>query len=273
MHLLIDSDSLLYKAGFVCNQPDQENLACWQLDVLMKDILETTGADTYQCYLSGGANFRYDIYPLYKGNRVDMVRPIHLQALRQHLVEKWGATITDGIEADDAVVIAQYAGAGDTAIAHIDKDIDMAAGKHYNFTKKIWYDVSEQEGMRWFFHQLILGDKADNIPGFDGKMRPAYPKKFQGHCDFINESDNYDEMLAHVMTMYGDWDKFNTSAGCLWMLRKEDDDWTQWQNKELVEELKREFTTEDYGQQDDSTVSLGLPCEQLLVVGRLNTDV
>ena len=258
MHLLIDSDSLLYQAGFVCNEPDQERLACWQLDGIVKQILEETGASTYQCYLSGGENFRYKIYPAYKGNRVDMVRPIHLQALRQHLVEEWGATITDGIEADDAVVTAQYQGAGDTVMVHQDKDLDQGPGKHYNYRKKIWYDVSEQEGMRWFFHQLILGDKADNIPGFDGLMRPKYPKKFQQHCDFINESDNYDEMLAHVMTMYGDWNKFNTSAGCLWMLRKDDDDWTQWQNKELVEELKREFTTEDFGQLEDSTALFDL---------------
>lgn len=253
MHLLLDSDSLLYQAGFVCNAPDQERLACWQLDVIVKEILEATAVDTYQCYLSGGDNFRYKIDPNYKGNRVDMVRPLHLQALRQHLVEQWGATITDGIEADDAVVTAQYQGDGDTVIGHLDKDLDQAAGKHYNFRKKIWYDVSEQQGMRWFFHQLILGDKADNILGFDGKMRPKYPQFLYQHRDFIDESNDYDEMLAHVVTMYGDWERFNKSAGCLWMLRKEDDTWEDWQNQELIQELKKEYgnSTEDSGQPVD----------------------
>lgn len=255
MHLLIDSDSLLYKAGFVCNQPDQEKLACWQLDVLMKDILETTGTDTYQCYLSGGANFRYTIYPDYKGNRVDMVRPIHLQALRQHLVEEWGATITDGIEADDAVSIAQYNALDEVAVAHIDKDIDMVSGRHYNFNKKTWYDVSDEQGMRWFFHQLVLGDKADNIPGFDGKMRPTYPKKFLQHKDVV-DNDPLDVVLAHVAHMYGDWDTFNRSAGCLWLLRNDEDDWTQWHDKELVGELKHELRSmEEHGQEDDSILS------------------
>lgn len=258
MHLLIDSDSLLYKAGFVCNQPDQENLACWQLDVLMKDILETTATDTYQCYLSGGENFRYKIAPDYKGNRVDMVRPIHLQALRQHLVEKWGATITDGIEADDAVSIAQYNALDETAIAHIDKDIDMVSGRHYNFNKKYWYDVGIEQGMRWFFHQLVLGDKADNIPGFDGKMRPKYPKFLEQHQEFVDNA-SLDEVLVHVVTMYGDWEKFNKSAGCLWLLRNEGDDWTQWQNKEILDELKLEYSASlsehsmgEIGQQEDS---------------------
>jgi hypothetical protein len=31
--------------------------------------------------------------------------------------------------------------------------------------------VSPLEGLRNFYFQLIMGDKTDNIPGYDGKMR------------------------------------------------------------------------------------------------------
>lgn len=260
MHLLIDSDSLLYKAGFVCNEPGQENLACWQLDVLMQDILDTTQCSSHQCYISGSKNYRYDIYPEYKGNRKDMARPIHLGVLKEHIISKWGATVTDGIEADDAVGIAQCIALDETCIAHIDKDIDMIPGNHYNFNKREFYVVSNEQGMRHFYKQLLLGDRADNIPSFDGIMRATVPKKLQHHYDFLMEADN-DEALAHIALMYPSWTKFNISASCLWIQREEDDTWQKHQNPELLAELEQSLT-EDDGPEGGMNHSFVQPYEQ-----------
>lgn len=246
MHLLIDSDSLVYAAGFVANEEGQEALACYQANESIKRILQETQCDTYQLYLSGSNNFRYKIYPEYKANRVDMKRPIHLQTIREHLVGEWGATVTDGIEADDAVVIAQYSSKDsgeDTCISHVDKDIDQAAGKHYNPTKKLFYDVSDEQGMRHFYYQLIMGDRADNIPGYDGKMRNKVPKFLYEHVDALQWCSSNEDLLRQVSDIWGCWDdevrwkQFNQAAHCLWMQRKEEDDWRNYLNDNLMGEL------------------------------------
>ncbi len=265
IHLLIDADSLCYKAGFVCNQEDQERLACWQVGQIVNDIVKDTNCETYKVYLSGSGNFRYSFYPEYKGNRVNMVRPIHLQAMREFLVTEFGATVSDGTEADDELGIAQctaimqphWADQPPTAIAAIDKDLDMIPGLHYNYNKKTWNEVGDLDAMRWFFYQLIMGDRADNIPGFDGKMRNSpVPKFLQRHVDYLYETDDYDEMLTHVFCMYNDdWDRFNLSARCLWIWRKEQDNWQDWQNPETLAFLQDEVITTDFGPKDDSTPS------------------
>ncbi len=259
MHLLIDSDSLCYAAGFVANEEGQEALACYQVSESIKRILQDTQCDTYQLYLSGSNNFRYNIYPEYKGNRVDMKRPVHLQALREYLVAEWGATVTDGNEADDAVVIAQYSGDGDTAIAHIDKDIGMAEGRHYNFVKKTWYDVSSEQAMRHFYWQLIMGDRSDNIPGYDGKMRTTVPKFLMTDVMMLQGMDAPEDMFEHVAGMWGALDDkerlldFNKAAHCLWIQRTEYDDWRNYLNDYIIK---------DFGLPVDSIHSLPAPFEQ-----------
>lgn len=237
MHLLIDADSLCYAAGFVANEPGQENLACYQAGESIKRQLQDTQCNTYQLYLSGANNFRYAIYPEYKGNRVDMKRPIHLQAIREYLVGEWGATVTDGIEADDAVTIAQCLGE-DTCISHIDKDINQAPGRHYNPTKKQFYDVSNEEGMQHFFWQIMMGDKVDNIPGWDGKMRAKVPKFMEPMMESLLETPQPEWMLEYILSVHhADPVDIARYMHCLWMQRKEDDEWLDYLNDNTMEEL------------------------------------
>lgn len=271
MHLLIDSDSLLYKAGFVCNEPGQEQLACWQLDKIMKGILEQAQPETYQCYLSGKRNFRYDIYPEYKANREGTQRPLHLDVLKQHLIEVWGATVTDGIEADDIVGIVQCTTEG-TCIGHIDKDINQIPGQHYNYNTGEFYTVTNEQGMRHFYKQLVLGDKVDNIPGFDGKMRPKFPKFLQWVEDELESLTQPEAMLDLVADLWGvEWDdmnerllEFNQAAWALWMQRKEDDDWRNYLDNNIMEEL---------GLKVDLIRLLPAPYGPQAVAGLLNMNV
>ena len=261
MRLLIDSDSICYQAGFSANNEGEENLARWQVGQIVDRIVAETNCQTYKLFLSGSGNFRYDIYPDYKGTRKNLPRPMHLQAMREHLVVKYGATISDGNEADDELGIVQCASTG-TAIAAIDKDLLMIPGLHYNYNKKTWLEQSELNAMRHFFYQLIMGDKADNIPSFDGIMRTVVPKKLQATIDYLYETDSIDEMLEHVYSLYSGWAAFNLSASCLWIQRKEHDSWQEWQNQELIEALKIESTTEEHGQEEGSILS-SLPSSEV----------
>lgn len=260
MLALVDGDILCYRAGFAVNGEDQEALACWQVGDLVHRVVANAGCDEFKVFLSGGKNFRYNVYPQYKGNREQSVRPRHLQAMKQFLIKEFSASVSDGIEADDDLGIAQYSrwvqGQHDSTIITIDKDLLMIPGKHYNFVKDLKREQSEDDAMRHFFWQLIMGDRADNIPGFDGKMRNVVPKKLEKHIEFLFQTDRYEAMLVHVYEMFNDnWHQLHRNAQCLWMQRMPDDSWLNWQDPEVVKLLidnsTDDITMEDYGQPAD----------------------
>lgn len=125
---------------------------------------------SFEVYLTGGGNFREMLARErpYKGNRDRSLRPVFYQECRDYLVERWGATIIEDREADDEISIAARQ-LWDREIPHViatvDKDLDQIPGPHYDYNKKVWYHVEEDEA-RWFFYEQILqGDSTDNIPG------------------------------------------------------------------------------------------------------------
>ena len=69
------------------------------------------------------------------------------------------------MEADDALALAQT---DKTAIATIDKDLLMVVGRHYNYVKQTWQDVTANGGTRFFYKQMLTGDRVDNIIGIKG---------------------------------------------------------------------------------------------------------
>lgn len=106
MHVIIDGDIICYRAGFACENEEQV-IALWQTDEMIRRIIAETNSSTYSIWLTGGDNFRNEINPEYKANRKEAKRPKWLQQIREHLVVNWGAKVTDGIEADDAMGIEQ----------------------------------------------------------------------------------------------------------------------------------------------------------------------
>jgi len=194
MLALVDADLVAYRCAASCQKQgvvtEDFGIAQGRASNLLNSILEATKATDKVLYLSGGENFRKAVVPTYKANRVDQERPHYLEALREYLVTEWGAKVTDGIEADDALGIAQtVAPEGTTVICSLDKDLKQVPGYHYTWemngtgsTGKAWKReaalslVKPQEGMFSFYWQMVMGDRADNVPGFDGKLRVAVPK-------------------------------------------------------------------------------------------------
>lgn len=205
-------------------------------------MLHETNAMQYRSYLTGSDNFRYKIYPEYKANRKDLPKPRWLQAVREHLVTEWNSVVTDGIEADDALGIEQCASNNDsgdtTIIISIDKDLLMIPGRHYAFETSgtsslgnkwnkpaVFKTVSPLEGLRNFYYQLIMGDRADNIPGFDGKMRQKTPQFLEPAVAYLDECMNEWEMFEHVRNMYNNDEAMLVSGRCLYIWQKENDEW------------------------------------------------
>ena len=187
MRALIDGDIVVYRAACSCEKiPTLQDLAAmgkdtsereslievqpvgiayYRLDELMTNILLETESSLFTVYLTGPNNFRTAINPEYKANRKDLRKPAHFNACREYLVTKWGAIVTDGIEADDAMGIAQ---GDDTIICTIDKDLDTIVGRHYHFVKKLLYEVDKEFATKFLWKQMLIGDKVDNIIGIKG---------------------------------------------------------------------------------------------------------
>ena len=218
---LIDADSLCYAVGFSSNDAE-ESIAIARLEETMTELCMELDCEDYKGFLTGKGNFRDSIAVTvpYKGQRVSE-KPVHLQALRCHLVTSWGFTVVQGIEADDAVGIAAYAVPEDeTIMVHIDKDLNQFRGWHYNYKKKEKYYVTEFEGLHSFYTQILTGDRIDNIVGLNG-IGPVKAKKVLEKC--TNESELYQAVLK---AYEDDQQRVLENAQLLWLQRSPNQVWT-----------------------------------------------
>jgi len=218
---LIDADSLCYAVGFSSNDAE-ESIAIARLEETMTELCMELDCEDYKGFLTGKGNFRDSIAVTvpYKGQRVSE-KPVHLQALRCHLVTSWGFTVVQGIEADDAVGIAAYAVPEDeTIMVHIDKDLNQFRGWHYNYKKKEKYHVTEFEGLHFFYTQILTGDRIDNIVGLKG-IGPVKAKKVLEKC--TNESELYQAVLK---AYEDDQQRVLENAQLLWLQRSPNQVWT-----------------------------------------------
>jgi len=168
MIALLDADILCYRVGFATDDEHEntaiETMAVFLEDLIMFDLVDT---DSHELFLTGKTNFRNDIAVTapYKGNRKDVKKPKHLPLLREYLQTAWGASVSDGQEADDDIATRATELGDESIIVSIDKDFMQVPTWHYNFVKKVKKYVTPEEGLRFFYKQILTGDNADNIKG------------------------------------------------------------------------------------------------------------
>jgi 5'-3' exonuclease len=198
MIALIDADIVVYRIGYT-TQEDPLDIAEWRFDETIKGILEATNANEYKLFLTGQEknNFRYEIFPEYKAGR-KQEKPTHFYALRSYAIEVHSASVSDFEEADDRMGIEQTE---NTCIVSIDKDLDQIPGWHYNFVKGIKYFVTPEEGLKFFYTQLLTGDRTDNIMGIRG-IGPVKAAKALKDC--LTEEDLYNVVSSFYMVEYPD---------------------------------------------------------------------
>jgi hypothetical protein len=218
MFALVDGDVMCYRIAFACKDEPQyvavNTMASFLEEILMVDL----GLSDWQIYLTGKNNFRYDVAVTapYKGNRTQE-KPAHLELMRNYLVTAWGAIISEGEEADDCIAIKATELQDDCIIISIDKDFNQVAGWHYNFVKKEKYYVTEQEGLRFFYKQILMGDKADNIIGIP-KVGPVKAEKM------LAKATTEAEMLAVCLEALGK-ERTLENGKLLWLRRQHQQMW------------------------------------------------
>ncbi len=188
---IIDADLITYRVGFASEDVDEATCLARVTQLVNEIVFDDLQCDDYRAYITGKGNFRNDLAVTepYKGNRKDAKRPIHYDAIRTHL-QRLGAVLVEGQEADDAVAIDATESGG--WIVSIDKDLDQVAGWHYNFVKHEEYYITEEEGLRNLYTQVLTGDRTDNIIGLKG-IGPKKAAKLLEDCK--TEREYYDACL------------------------------------------------------------------------------
>ena len=174
---IIDADSILYQIAHYQPSPA---LCKRDLDNKLKEIMSDVEATNGAVFIKGKDNFRYHVAVDYKGNRKDTIEPEvkdRIEMLYEYA--KDFCIASDNAEADDycgvAVTLAQQENKS-YIICHIDKDLDMIPGWHYNFRKKEFYEIDVPTGYYNLMKQILTGDATDNIQGIKG-MGPKTAEK------------------------------------------------------------------------------------------------
>ena len=164
----------------------------------------------------GKNNFRYDVYPMYKHSRVDVVKPRYSDDGLNYVKENYPWLCEEGCEADDGLAMRITA---DTVCISPDKDLLQVTGTHYDpFNDRIT-EVDETSAMFNLYAQILSGDSTDDIPGIKG----IGPKKAS-----VILADVYTikALAAAVHDAYNAYDTeldFFTVGQLIYLLRSPDD--------------------------------------------------
>ncbi len=215
-YMFLESDEITYRFAFSSQTVDPETkevtLEDWDLTMLAIDLfvdhLHEIAKEVIFVFSpprdSPNGNFRDKIARTpgpnglgYKAGRPP--RPQNYQRIRDYICDRFFFDVVDHGEADDGLGMAAKRKDDKTVVlSHIDKDIDMIPGWHYNYVKKERYEVNEgvgsiemfrekgkkpklvTRGMIQFYRQLLEGDRVDNIPGIKGLGPVKIHQLFEG---------------------------------------------------------------------------------------------
>ena len=191
----------------------------------------------FRLFLTGKDNFRDELATIweYKGNRDRSLRPYWYKEIRQYLIDRWGAEVVDGMEADDAVAILQWNAdeEGGTIICTIDKDLENVPGHFYNYHRKEAKYIDFEMAMLTFYRQVLTGDSSDNIPGcfkvgkaMAAKVLPEYTdEKVMWERIVDTYADNMEKYPEHHAPHTDPAAAALENARLVWMLSKEGELW------------------------------------------------
>lgn len=230
MIALIDGDIVCHRVAATVSAEEDFEVCQYRIDVLIQQILDATDAKSFKFFIKGRDNFRHKINPEYKANRRDFVKPVYLDDCYRYVSDAWNAIPSHGMETDDNLGIEQT---DETVIASIDKDLLQIPGEHWNFVKCFGQQVTQQDGLRHFYKQMLIGDTSDNLFGIKG-IGPKKAEKLIEHLD--DEQDMFDT----VYNMYDDPQRFVMNANCFWIMRKENEWWVNRQDLILPKKCQQE---------------------------------
>jgi hypothetical protein len=161
--------------------PEPVENALYTAKNTIERAIALSGCKSYVGYLGQGDSFRREQSTIleYKGNRKELIKPIHLDALTEYLIGRWKAKVVTGLEADDWCVIDCHD--TDNILVGVDKDyfgcnvhyLNMNENKIINcktFGQLRLNDKKKVKGFgrQFFYFQVASGDSIDNYKANSG---------------------------------------------------------------------------------------------------------
>lgn len=177
---LIDGDVIAYRAAAVCEEGDPDDViqairnfvGQWARDI------EATRSFVL---VSEGENFRHDVYPDYKQNRVGKPTPKFAQAAKEWMRSNYHQVLSDPkLEADDRLSLYATEDHGRDEVRVIittDKDMKQVPAYVYNPDYSVLIDrYTQDECMQMLFFQWACGDRVDGYNGINNFGVEKYRK-------------------------------------------------------------------------------------------------
>ena len=184
--LLLDSDLIAYQfassaqASYnfgdtgTCTHVDDFELVAPLVDKWITAVVDKLNADAVVVCLSvpTAECFRLSVLPTYKSNRKAVIRPAHLQAVKDYMATNYKSYIRDSLEADDLLgILATHPTLikGDKVVVTEDKDLmtvpcNLFRPKRDSKPKA----VTLKEANYYHLYQSLIGDSTDGYRGCPG---------------------------------------------------------------------------------------------------------
>lgn len=199
------------------------------MNSMIRGYNERLGSNTYYGYSGKGQVFRHDLATIleYKGNRKNLLRPVHLTAMKDYLVQKHDCRIVELIECDDACSSDSYAAyqkwkksksdADKLILVMAEKDYLQCAGHIYNTSNGGdvcshegfgWLELNEKgsvkgRGRMWHYHQCLSNDVSDNYAANSASdMKWAEKSSFKLLGDCKNDREAFEALVKGYKTLY-----------------------------------------------------------------------
>lgn len=193
--LLVDADwvTYLYAAGgekdcgFGIDLAPFEDVAA-SAKAWLKALSKKFDGTILLCYSCAKHNFRKDVLPSYKANRVGKAKPQHYWPLKAELIKHYKVYERENLEGDDVMgILATWPLlSGRKIIVSIDKDMTQIPGELYNPGKDTLVKISKLQGLRYHMTQTLTGDAVDGYKGCLG-CGPVGAKKALANLRTVEE--------------------------------------------------------------------------------------
>ncbi len=177
--LFLDGDMLAYRAAFSNEVETKWEDSIWTLhtdvnaslaycDDFIESMCKKFNTEDYFVAFSPKTNFRYDLFPAYKGNRKNKRKPLALTELINQVRKRHPFMMYNEMEADDLIGIMCTQDPENTIALSGDKDFATLPITWYNYLRDELTTLTEEEANRNHLIQTLTGDATDGYRGLTG---------------------------------------------------------------------------------------------------------
>ena len=173
---LIDGDVIAYKSSVAVQKDIEWGDGLWtchayigEATVQAEAMIEglTEDFDTVILAFSDSHNFRKDILPTYKSNRVGKRKPTCYNGLVEWLKDRYTTYTFKNLEGDDVlgILATEPVVEEERVILSIDKDFKTIPSQFYDFGRDELYHHTKNDALYWHMYQTLVGDVTDGYSG------------------------------------------------------------------------------------------------------------